>query len=130
MDDFSFLEFLWTVILIYALFFVLMALFSVVVDLFRDRTLSGWAKGLWLIGLLVLPLIGLLVYLIARGDGMADRALARSEASRAEFDSYVRGVAGTGGPADQITAAKSLLDSGAIDKDEYDALKAKALAGA
>ena len=131
MGDFSFLELMWSVVVIYAVLFVLMALFSVVVDLFRDRELSGWAKAGWLIVLLVLPLIGLFAYLIARGEGMSRRAEAQHQASRAEFDAYVRAAAGAGGgPAEEITAAKALLDSGAIDRTEYEALKAKALARA
>jgi hypothetical protein len=128
LDDFSFLELIWTVIVIYALLFVLMTLFSVIVDLFRDHELSGWAKAGWFIFLLAFPLIGLLVYLIVRGQGMAKRAYKQHEAARAEFDTYVKDVAGSGGPAQEIADAKSLLDSGAITQEEFDALKAKALA--
>jgi hypothetical protein len=128
LDDFSFLELFWTVIVIYALLFLLMTLFSIIVDLFRDRELSGWGKAGWLIFLLVLPIVGALVYLIARGQGMAHRAAKQHEAARAEFDSYVKDVAGSGGPAQEIASAKSLLDSGAITQAEFDALKQKALA--
>lgn len=128
MDDFSFLELIWTVIVIYALLFLLMTLFSIVVDLFRDHKTSGWGKAGWLIVLLVVPIIGALVYLIVRGQGMAQRAADHQKAARAEFDSYVKDVAGSGGPAQEIAHAKSLLDSGAITQSEFDALKAKALA--
>lgn len=128
MDDFGLLDLIWTVIVIYALIFLLMTLFSIVVDLFRDHEISGWGKAGWLIFLLVLPIIGALVYLIARGQGMAERAHKQQQAARAEFDTYVKDVAGSGGPAQEIAAAKGLLDSGAISEDEYAALKAKALA--
>ena len=127
MEDFSFLDLIWTIIIIYALFVVIMMLVSIVADLFRDRGLSGWAKAGWVILLLVFPLLGILIYLIARHEGMAERAAAQQKAAKAEFDSYVRETAGGGGPAQEIAAAKDLLDSGAITQEEYDALKAKAL---
>jgi hypothetical protein len=123
----DFLEVLWTVFVIYALIFVLFTLFRVIMDLFRDHELSGWAKAGWIIFLLVLPLIGLLTYLIVRGRGMAERSMRDAQAAQDEFDSYVKDVAGSGGPAQEIAAAKSLLDSGAISAEEYEALKAKAL---
>ena len=127
MDDFSFLDLVWTIILIYALFVVIMMLVSIVADLFRDRELSGIAKAGWVLLLLVFPLIGILIYLIARHEGMADRAAAQQRAAKAEFDSYVKEAAGSGGPAQEIAAAKTLLDSGAITQEEFAALKAKAL---
>ncbi len=128
MDDFGLLDLIWTVIVIYALIFLLMTLFSIVVDLFRDHEISGWGKAGWLIFLLVLPIIGALVYLIARGKGMAIRAAKQQQAAKTEFDSYVKDVAGSAGPAQEIAAAKSLLDAGTITQAEFDSLKAKALA--
>ena len=127
MDDFSFLDLIWTIIVIYALFVVIMILFSIVTDLFRDHELSGWGKAGWLILLVVFPLIGILLYVIVRHRGMMERAAAHEKAAKAEFDTYVRDTAGTGGPAAEIASAKSLLDSGAITEDEFAALKAKAL---
>ena len=127
MDDFGFWDLMWTIIVIYALFAVIMMLVSIVADLFRDRELSGWAKAGWLILLVVFPLLGILIYIIARHEGMSERALAQQQAAKAEFDGYVKDVAGSGGPAQEIAAAKQLLDSGAISQEEYDALKAKAL---
>lgn len=124
----EFLEVLWTVFVIYALIFLLFALFRVVMDLFRDHEISGLAKAAWLIFLLVLPIIGVLAYLIARGPRMAERDARARQAARAEFDSYVKDVAGGGGPAQEIAAAKGLLDSGVIDQQQFEALKAKALA--
>jgi len=127
MDNFGVLDLIWSVIVIYALLFLLMTLFSIIVDLFRDRELSGGAKAGWFILLLVLPLIGALAYLIVRGQGMAERAQKQQQAAKSEFDSYVKEAAGTGGPAQEIASAKSLLDSGAISAEEFAALKAKAL---
>jgi len=127
MDDFSFLDLIWTIIIVYALFVVIMMLFSIVADLFRDRELSGWAKAGWIILLIVFPLIGILLYVIVRHKGMIERASAQQAAAKAEFDSYVKETAGSGGAAQEIAAAKSLLDSGAISQDEFDALKSKAL---
>ena len=128
MNDFSFWEFLWSLVVIYFLFFALLIIFWVVLDIFRSRDIGGWAKAFWLILLVVFPLIGVLAYLIARGHGMAERHAERQEAAKQDFDSYVRDAAGSGGSADQIARAKDLLDAGTITQDEFDALKAKALA--
>lgn len=127
MDDFGFWDLMWTIIVVYALFVVIMMLVSIVADLFRDTELSGVAKAGWLLLLLVFPLVGILIYVIARHSGMVERAAKQQEAVKSEFDSYVKDVAGSS-PAQDIAAAKSLLDSGAITQDEFAALKAKALA--
>lgn len=128
MNDFSFWEFLWSLVVIYFLFFALLIIFWVVLDIFRSRDIGGGAKALWLIFLVIFPLIGVLAYLIARGHGMAERHAERQEAAKHDFDAYVKDAAGTGGAADQIARAKDLLDAGTITQDEFDALKAKALA--
>lgn len=129
MDDYPFLELLWTIFIIYALFLYIVILFRVIVDVFRDHESSGIAKAGWVILFIFLPLIGLLIYLIAKGKGMAQRELAAQAAAKSDFDSYVRDVAGASAdPAAQIAKAKELLDSGAIDQAEFDALKKKALA--
>lgn len=124
----EFLEVLWTVFVIYALIFLLFTLFRVVVDLFRDHEMSGVAKAGWLIVLVVLPIIGLLAYLIARGPRTAERDANASRAARAAFNGYGKDVAGAGGPAQEIAAAKALRDSGTINQAEFGALEAKALA--
>lgn len=102
---------------------------SIVSDLFRDHEASGVTKALWVVLVLVFPVLGVLGYLIVRGGGMAARAARAQKEAQDRFDSYVRSVAGgdPAGPADQIQKAKALLDSGAIDRAEFDRLKAKAL---
>ncbi|MGY6500399.1 MAG: SHOCT domain-containing protein [Acidimicrobiales bacterium] len=120
-------ELIWSLFVAFLMISYLMALFSVLLDVFRDRELSGGAKALWVLALLVLPLLTLLVYLVARGGGMATRSLAYAERSQAQFDDYVPTVAGTS-PTDQIAQAKALLDSGAITTEEYERLKSAALA--
>jgi hypothetical protein len=106
----------------------IMILFSVIGDLFRDRETSGFTKFLWCLFLIVLPFLGVFVYVIVRGRGMAERNVKAQQAAKADFDSYVQQVAGGGAdPATQIANAKALLDSGAIDQAEFDKLKAKAL---
>lgn len=128
MDDYPFLELLWTIFIIYALFLYIVILFRVIIDLFRDPDASGWAKAGWIILFVLIPILGLLIYLIARGKGMAQREIAAQAAAKSDFDSYVRDVAAApADPAAQIAKAKELLDSGAIDQAEFDALKKKAL---
>ena len=104
-------------------------LMTVVGDLFRDHEVSGTSKALWIIGLLLFPYIGVLAYLVVRGGGMGARAARSMRAAQEQFDSHIRSIAGGGGasPADQIQKAKALLDAGAIDRAEFDRLKAKAL---
>ena len=104
-----------------------MVLFHVIMDLVRDRQLAGGWKVLWLIGLIFIPMLTALIYILARGKGMADRQLAAVEQARSATDAYIRSVGGKS-PAEQIADAKALLDAGTIDRGEFDQLKAKALA--
>src|SRR4249919_340949 len=124
----SFGDFFW--LLIWSFFFViyLMILFQIIVDLFRDRDLSGWWKALWVIFLIIFPFLAALVYLIARGKGMAERRAGEMQQAQADTDQYIKSVASQGNPADQIASAKALLDSGTISQEEFDKLKQKALA--
>jgi hypothetical protein len=103
---------------------------TIIVDVFRDSTLNGWAKALWVIFLVFLPFLAALVYLIARGRSMAERSAALSRQATAGTDQYIRSVAGTNSSASEIESGKRLLDSGAITPAEYETLKAKALASA
>ena len=120
-------EVLWSLIVIFFMVVYWMIFFSIIFDLFRDHTMGGVTKALWIIFLIFLPLISMLVYVIVRGDSMAQRSMKQAADQQAQFDSYVRDTA-QASPADQITKAKSLLDSGAISAEEFESLKAKALA--
>ena len=117
---------------VFVFFAYLMVLFSIIGDLFRDSELNGWIKAIWIIFLIFVPFLTALVYLIARGNGMTKRGLAQAAEQRKLQDEYIRQTAGTAAPAsgvDDIAKAKSLLDTGAITQAEFDAIKAKALAG-
>jgi hypothetical protein len=110
-----------------------MCLWWVLGDLFRSKDLGGIAKTLWVLFIVILPFLGMFVYLIARGHGMNDRALEAQRAMPERQEEYIKSVAGSSagsGAADQIAAAKALLDSGAITQQEFDQIKAKALASA
>jgi hypothetical protein len=117
-------------ILMFALFFLwIWLLFMVFADLFRDHTLSGWAKALWVIGIIVFPYLGVLVYLIARGGSMGERAAAQQQRAEQDFNQYVQSVAGSGGStADELERLADLKARGVITDDEFAQLKAKALA--
>jgi len=123
----SFWDFFWFIIAFFLLMAYLMVLFQIVIDLFRDHTVGGGMKALWVVGLIFLPILTAVIYLIARGGGMAERAMAATQRAQKDADEYIRSVATSSSPADEIARAKSLLDSGAISADEYEKLKAKAL---
>jgi hypothetical protein len=103
---------------------------TVIIDVFRDSTLNGWAKALWTLFLVFLPFLAVFIYLIARGRSMAERGAAASRAATAQTDDYIRSVAATQSPAAEIESAKRLLDSGAITVEEYNVLKTKTLRSA
>ena len=123
----SFWDVVWFILISFALMAYLMVLFSIIGDLFRDREASGFAKAVWMVALIFLPFLTALVYLIARGGGMAERSMRSAESMRQQQDAYIREVAGKATPADQIAQAKALLESGAISEPEFESLKAKAL---
>jgi hypothetical protein len=126
--DYPFLNILWSMIIFFLWVAWIWVLILILSDVFRRRDISGWVKALWVFFLIVLPFLGVLVYLIANHDGMADRSAEQAHAQRAQVDDYVRNVAGSGGPAAEIDTAKQLLDSGAITQAEFETIKAKALA--
>jgi predicted PurR-regulated permease PerM len=130
--DVSFIDIFWSMLWFFFLFIWIMILVHILTDLFRDHTLSGGMKTLWVLFLVFLPFLAVLVYVISRGKGMAERGAARQQQAQEQFEGYVRSVATTGegttSPADQIARAKQLLDAGTIDQAEFDRLKAKALA--
>ena len=125
----SFWDIVWFLIFSYLFIAYLMMLFSVIGDLFRDHEVSGGMKAVWLLFFLVVPFLSLLVYLMVRGDDMAERSLRRMQAAKSDQDRYVQEVAGQTTPAAQIAQAKALLDSGGITTVEYQTLKARALTG-
>ena len=125
--DYPLLNIIWTMLVFFGFFLWIMLIFRAFADLFGRHDVSGWGKAGWTILIVFLPLLGVCIYLISQGKGVAERELARAQKSQGEFDDYVKNVAGAS-PADDIAKAKSLLDSGAIDADEFAALKAKALA--
>jgi hypothetical protein len=124
--DYPFLNILWSMIIFFAWVIWIWIMIVILTDVFRRRDLSGWGKAGWIVFLIVLPFLGVLVYMIAQHDGMAQRSADAANAQKAQFDDYVRNVGG--GAAAEIDKAKQLLDSGAITADEFAALKAKALA--
>lgn len=124
----SFWDVVWFIFISFAFVAYLMVMFSIVTDLFRDRDTSGGVKAVWIVALIFLPLITSLVYLIARGTGMAERANRDAQTMKQAQDAYIREVAGQSGPADQIAQAKAMLDQGVISQPEYDRIKEKALA--
>jgi len=126
-SDYPFLDVLWTMLIIFAWIIWFWLLITVFSDLFRRHDTSGFAKVLWIIFVIVLPFLGVFIYLIVNHDGMTDRSMKQAQAQRAQMDDYVRTVASSGGAAGEIEKAKGLLDSGAITQAEFDALKAKAL---
>ena len=126
----SFWDIIWFIFIAYVFFAYLMVLFSVIGDIFRNRETSGFTKALWVLLLIVLPFITLVAYLITHGSGMADRSVRQSNAVQAQQEAYVKNLAGTNSPADQVTQAKTLLDSGAISQAEFESLKGKALSHA
>jgi hypothetical protein len=124
----NFGDFFWLLIWSFFIVCYLMILFQIIGDLFRDKELSGWWKALWIIALIFVPFLSALIYLIARGRGMAERQAGEVRKAQAETDSYIQEVAGRSNPAEQIATAKSLLDAGTITQTEFDRLKASALA--
>jgi ABC-type multidrug transport system fused ATPase/permease subunit len=130
--DVSFIDIFWSMLWFFFLFIWIVILVHILTDLFRDHTLSGGTKTLWVLFLVFLPFLAVLIYVITRGKGMAERAAERQQQAQDQFDGYVRSVATTGDgpttPADQIAQAKQLLDAGTIDQAEFDRLKTKALA--
>jgi Short C-terminal domain/Phospholipase_D-nuclease N-terminal len=126
--DYPFLDVLWTMIVIFAWVIWFWLLITVFADLFRRHDTSGFAKVLWIIFVIILPFLGVLIYLLVNNHGMTERNLKQAKDQKESFDAYVRETAGGGGgAAAEIEKAKALLDSGAITQAEFDAIKAKAL---
>jgi hypothetical protein len=121
-----------TTLWLFFLFMFIWVFIVIVSDLFRDHSLSGWAKAIWIVALILFPLIGSLVYLIARGPSMAERSAREQEQARAQFDSYVREAAGSSGsPAvDDLSRLAALRDNGTITEAEFESMKSRVTGGA
>ena len=125
--SYPFLDVLWSMFIFFMFFIWILILFKVFGDLFRRRDIGGGMKTAWIIFVILLPFLGVFIYLIAEGNKMADRDLEQMQVAKAQQDEYIKSVAGSS-PADQIAQAKQLLDSGAISQAEFDTMKQKALA--
>jgi hypothetical protein len=126
--SYPFLEVFWTMLIFFAFVIWIWILITVLIDIFRRHDTSGFAKVLWIIFIIVLPYLGVFVYLIAEHKGMTERAVKQQEAAQSQMDRYVQSVAAQTDPAEQIAKAKGLLDSGTISQAEFDQIKQKALA--
>jgi hypothetical protein len=128
-SSYPFLNVLWSMLIFFAWVIFIWIAITVLIDVFRRHDLSGWGKAGWTILIVILPWLGVLIYLIVNHQGMADRRMKEVQTSQAQFDDYVRQTAGSGaGAAGEIEKAKGLLDAGTITQAEFDAIKAKALA--
>jgi energy-coupling factor transporter transmembrane protein EcfT len=128
--NYPFLEVFWTMLIFFAFVIWIWILITVLIDLFRRRDISGWIKVLWIIFIVLLPYLGVFVYLIAEHKGMTERAVKEQTEAKAEFDQYVQSVAAQSDPTEQIAKAKQMLDAGTITQTEFEQIKRKALAGA
>lgn len=126
-SSYPFLNVLWDILIVFAWVLFIWIAIVVFIDVFRRRDISGWRKALWVIFIVLIPWIGVLVYLIVNHDGMAERNEKQARAANAQFDEAVRQAAGKAGPASEIETAKKLLDAGTISQAEFDSIKAKAL---
>ena len=125
-SDYPFLDVLWTMFIFFIWIVWIWLLFTVFADIFRRHDISGGKKTLWIVFTILLPFLGVFIYLITQNVGMTERQLQRTRTQQEQFDDYVRQTAG-GGAAGEIEKAKALLDSGAITQAEFDAIKQKAL---
>jgi hypothetical protein len=128
-ESYPLLEVFWTMLIFFCFFIWIWLLFMVFSDLFRRDDVSGWGKAAWIIFVIVLPYLGVFVYLIAEHKGMTERTIKQQEAAKSEVDTYVRSVAGGADPTEQIAKGQELLKAGTITQAEFDQIKAKALAG-
>jgi uncharacterized membrane protein YcjF (UPF0283 family) len=124
--DYPFLNILWSMLIFFCFVIWIWTVFACIGDLFRRQDVSGWGKAAWLVFMIVAPFLGVLIYVVAHGKGMAERTAELAQARQAQFDDHVRQVAGSS--TDEISRAKELLDKGAITQPEFDQLKSKALA--
>ena len=127
-SSYPFLDVMWSMFIFFAWVIWIWFLFYILIDVYRRHDLSGWGKAGWTIFLIFVPFLAALIYLITQGTAMAERRAGEQQAYQSQTDEYIRSVASTGDPTEQIAKGKQLLDSGAITQSEFDALKQKALA--
>ena len=125
--NYPFLDVMWTMLVFFAWVIWFWLLITVFSDIFRRHDISGWGKAGWTVFVIILPFLGVFIYMIAESKGMAERSAKQVQAAQTQTDDYIRQVAAQGDPASQIAQAKTLLDSGAINQQEFDSLKQKAL---
>jgi hypothetical protein len=126
--SYPFLNVLWDILIFFAWVIFIWIAITVLIDVFRRHDISGWGKAAWVVLVVILPWIGVLAYLIVNHTGMAERRARDTAAAQTQFDQYVRNTAGSGSPASEIEKAKQLLDNGTITQEEFEAIKARALA--
>ncbi len=126
-SSYPLLDLFWTILWIFGFIIWIWLLIMIFGDIFRSHDIGGWAKALWTIFVIVLPLIGILVYLIARGGGMHERAAQAAQRQQSAFDAYVKQTAGTSNTADELTKLASLKNSGALTEAESETQRAKLL---
>jgi len=126
--DYPFLDVLWTMLIFFIWIAWFMILFRVLIDIFRRHDIGGGSKVLWIVLVILVPFLGVFIYIVTQSHHMAERDMKQAQASQAQFDDYVKTVAGSGGPAAEIEKANALLSSGAITQAEFDEIKRKALA--
>ena len=127
-SSYPFLNVLWSMLIFFAWVIFIWIAITVLIDVFRRHDLSGWGKAGWTVLIVLIPWLGVLIYLIVNHEGMAERRYRDAANQQAQFDQYVRTAAGSGGAASEIERAKKLLDDGAITQAEFDSIKARALA--
>lgn len=125
--NYPLLDLFWTMFMIFAFVIWIWLLIVIFSDIFRSHDIGGWAKALWVIFVIIVPVIGILVYLIVRGHGMQERATQQAEQEQKAFDAYVRQTAGTESSADQLDKLSKLRDQGVISDAEFQAQKTKIL---
>jgi len=130
LQEYPFLSVMWTLLVIFAWVIWFWLLIVIFADLFRRPDVSGWGKAAWVVFLIVLPFLGVLVYLISQSTGMTERRTKDAQTAQAQFDQYVRSVGAGGSPASQIGKAKELLDTGSITQQEFDEIKRRTIASA
>jgi hypothetical protein len=127
-SDYPFLDVFWTMMIFFFWVIWIWLLITVFADIFRRHDIGGGKKTLWIIFVIILPYLGVFIYLISQGRHMTERRAAEMRASQQQFDTYVKSVAATGGAAAEIEKAQQLLANGTITQAEFDAIKSKALA--